>query len=349
MEQELAQLESLISRVRARQVQLIHALDSAQVATSDGCRTMAEWVSARLDMSPGLARQLAALSQRVDPQAREALERGEASFDRAVAVTGLAAVGVEDAFERSLGFDLSGVNRWAARHRRIVPMDEQAAFAGRYLVLQPNLDESSWKLWGQLPGIDGQLVDQALNRKADQIPTDIPATRSQRRADALTGVCAEALGARTGSEEAGFQITVIVDAAEAAGSKGEAGVELLAGPRLGASGLAEALCSGDLAAFTNHESQLYRIGVGGNTIPPAVRRYVLARDRACVIDGCRSRYRLQVHHIRERANGGSHHPDNLATVCWYHHHVAIHGQQLRIDQNSPPQRRRLVSTERSPP
>lgn len=76
LEQELSQLESLISRARAHQIQLIHDLDSAQVATSDGCRTMAEWVSARLDMNPGLARQLAALSQRVDPDARAALERG---------------------------------------------------------------------------------------------------------------------------------------------------------------------------------------------------------------------------------------------------------------------------------
>ncbi len=48
-------------------------------------------------------------------------------------------------------------------------------------------------------------------------------------------------------------------------------------------------------------------------IPPAVRRLVAWRDGGCTIDGCRSRYRLQVHHIKPRAGGGGHDPDNLTT------------------------------------
>jgi hypothetical protein len=77
-------------------------------------------------------------------------------------------------------------------------------------------------------------------------------------------------------------------------------------------------------------------------IPPAVRRYVAWRDGGCTIDGCRSRYRLQPHHVRHRADGGGHEPDNLTTLCWYHHHVAIHVSDFRIDPHSPPQRRRLL-------
>jgi hypothetical protein len=30
------------------------------------------------------------------------------------------------------------------------------------------------------------------------------------------------------------------------------------------------------------------------------------------------------------------------TLCWYHHHVAIHRGGLVIDHNSPPFARRLV-------
>jgi len=77
-------------------------------------------------------------------------------------------------------------------------------------------------------------------------------------------------------------------------------------------------------------------------IPPAIRHAVTHRDGVCVIDGCRSRYRLEPHHILGYADGGSHHPDNLATICWYHHHVAIHGNGYRIDPESPPHRRRLI-------
>ncbi|MGH8924895.1 MAG: HNH endonuclease [Acidimicrobiia bacterium] len=39
----------------------------------------------------------------------------------------------------------------------------------------------------------------------------------------------------------------------------------------------------------------------------------------CSIEGCRSRYRLQIHHIHPRSRGGGHRPDNLITLCssWF--------------------------------
>ncbi|MEE8458148.1 MAG: HNH endonuclease signature motif containing protein, partial [Acidimicrobiia bacterium] len=83
-------------------------------------------------------------------------------------------------------------------------------------------------------------------------------------------------------------------------------------------------------------------------IPPAIRHTVTYRDGACVIDGCGSKYRLEPHHIRRFSQGGTHHPDNLATVCWYHHHVAIHGNGYRIDPTSPPLRRRLIKSNPGP-
>ena len=56
-----------------------------------------------------------------------------------------------------------------------------------------------------------------------------------------------------------------------------------------------------------------------------------------------------VHHIIERSKGGDHSPDNLTTLCWWHHHVAVHRQGMRIDPQSPPRRRRLLSTHHLPP
>ena len=84
-------------------------------------------------------------------------------------------------------------------------------------------------------------------------------------------------------------------------------------------------------------------------MPPKVRRMVLSRDGACTIDGCPSRYRLEVHHIVPRGRGGTHDGENLATVCWWHHHVAIHGRGNRIDPDSPIARRRLIPDRKDPP
>lgn len=57
-----------------------------------------------------------------------------------------------------------------------------------------------------------------------------------------------------------------------------------------------------------------------------------------------SRYRLQPHHIRRYVDRGDHDPENLATSCWFHHHIAIHRQGFRIDPDSLPHRRRLIQS-----
>ena len=39
---------------------------------------------------------------------------------------------------------------------------------------------------------------------------------------------------------------------------------------------------------------------------------------------------------------GLYEPENLTTVCWFHHQVVIHSQRFTIDPDSPPERRRLL-------
>jgi hypothetical protein len=57
-------------------------------------------------------------------------------------------------------------------------------------------------------------------------------------------------------------------------------------------------------------------GRNTTTIPPRVRREVLARDQhRCQAPGCgRTRF-LEVHHIVSRKQGGSNQADNLVTLC----------------------------------
>lgn len=53
-----------------------------------------------------------------------------------------------------------------------------------------------------------------------------------------------------------------------------------------------------------------------STIPPRVRKEVLARDgHRCQAPDCgRTRF-LEVHHVRPRSRGGGHRPENLITLC----------------------------------
>lgn len=59
-----------------------------------------------------------------------------------------------------------------------------------------------------------------------------------------------------------------------------------------------------------------RGGPDRSTIPPSVRRAVLARDgHRCAAPGCRSTRFLEIHHLRPRFRGGGHDPANLVTLC----------------------------------
>ena len=67
------------------------------------------------------------------------------------------------------------------------------------------------------------------------------------------------------------------------------------------------------------------------TIPPATRRAVLRRDHhQCVVDGCRLSTFVDVHHLDPRADGGSHEPARLVTLCGAHHR-AVHRGLLIIE------------------
>ncbi|MFH2052733.1 MAG: HNH endonuclease, partial [bacterium] len=67
------------------------------------------------------------------------------------------------------------------------------------------------------------------------------------------------------------------------------------------------------------------------TIPPRVRRRVLARDgHRCQGSGCTNTRFLEVHHVRPRARGGTNLPGNLITLCSAcHRHIHERGPGTR--------------------
>jgi len=215
------------------------------------------------------------------------------------------------------------------------------------MTVEPNLDESAWRLNGRLPGFAGRIVINALEAKADTLPKEPRhVSRAARNADALWAISLDTLYGGDGAtiEDPAPVLTVFVDAHEAAGSNGQAGVTVAGGPRVGEAAIEAILCDGvvEVTARTKHGTPL-NMGRRTRAISPQLRRFVMDRDgAACTIAGCTSRYRLQVHHITRWIDGGRTDPENLTTVCWFHHQIVIHGQGFRIDPDSPPQRRRLL-------
>ena len=100
-------------------------------------------------------------------------------------------------------------------------LEEQRRFEDRFLVLQPNLSESWWKLWGGLGGAEGAIVEKALLSRADSFPRLPDGSRPHRstaNADALVSIAEDSLtggAASDGTDGATSTISVFVDANEA--------------------------------------------------------------------------------------------------------------------------------------
>jgi hypothetical protein len=342
LERDFAELIAAGSRLNALCLQVLRELDIAQAATVDGARSMIEWVAGRFDLETSTARTLVSLARAEDPEMEASLSEGTVTIDRAAAVTNLRAAGADDeTVKHSWGRDLAGVRQMTSAHRRISSREESDSFSDRYLHLQPSLDESSWKLWGQLPGIDGRIVDKAIQTAADSLPNNPDTTASQDRADGLVSVASEWLSGEVGGHD--LVAEIFIDSALATVTNGEAGATVVSGPRLGPNTLGEILCAGTIRINLIDDMGNVSTSPSSRAIPGAVRNRVLQRDgHRCVIAGCNSRTRLQPHHLVPYSQGGTHDLENLITVCWYHHHVVIHQQGMVIDPESPPQRRTFV-------
>jgi hypothetical protein len=68
------------------------------------------------------------------------------------------------------------------------------------------------------------------------------------------------------------------------------------------------------------------------SIPPALRRAVLARDRRCRVPGCTHATFVDVHHLRPRSEGGRNEAANLLVLCSAHHR-ATHCGELLIERD----------------
>jgi hypothetical protein len=180
----------------------------------------------------------------------------------------------------------------------------------------------------------------------------MPEARTTRYADALWAISLDSLAGSDGVsiDSAAPLLSVFMHAGDAAPTSGEAGVWIDGGPRVGVNTLEAILCDGavEVTARTIDGTPL-DMGRRSRVISPKLRRFVIARDDGCTIAGCTSRYRLQAHHIIAWSHGGATDAANLTTLCWFHHHIVIHGRGFRIDPDTPAQRRRLLPPIHAPP
>lgn len=338
VERALLEQEAVISRARGQQLLLIQLADQMQLPSADGCKSMREWLAGRLDISSETAYSLSTTSKRLadSPDLTAQLSTADSTYDRVEATSRIPESRRADSLE---GFDIQGLRSVASRLRRLGRVDDNQAHKAQHLTMQPNLDESQWHVWGRLDGYGGAVVNKVLTEEADligELPNGERPGLGYRKAMALVNKCERSTGGASSTP----LITVFVDSD---GAHVESGTSV--GPEI----LEKIACGGSLELMKTADGEPLSVGRRKSVISPRLRRFVLHRDGACTAEGCTSRYRLQPHHKQPWSEGGPTDADNLVTLCWFHHHVVIHGWGYRVDASRGFRRIRFIPPGHDPP
>ena len=125
----------------------------------------------------------------------------------------------------------------------------------------------------------------------------------------------------TGGER--FQVMVHLDQ-EALGSDGDWAATLEDGSRVSAETFRRVACDCGLVAM-GRDGEALNIGRRARTIPPAIRRALMLRDKGCAFPGCTHTSFLHGHHVEHWLHGGKTSLENLVMLCTFHHHMVYEG------------------------
>ena len=349
---QIAELSAHLEAAGARLLDLIRDFD-ARGGWNIGFRTCADWLSWRVGLAPGAARERVRVARALGtlPLLAQALARGELSYAKVRALTRVATPEDE---ERLLGVGRGGtaaqveriVRGWRRVDRQAEAKESARQHATRALHVYDD-EDGTVVVRGRLAPEVGALLRQALaaaretlyqQRRREETatsPTDAAAdtpTRAQQQADALALLAETALhkGLDPGGPGERYQVVVHVDAPVLADPDQPGQCVLEGGTRVPAETARRLACDASRVVMRHDaDGRIVEIGARTRTIPPALRRALHHRDRGCRFPGC-GRPVAVGHHIRHWAQGGPTTLSNLALLCRWHHR-AVHEEGYQVE------------------
>ena len=358
---EIAELSGHLDAASARLLDLIRDFDT-RGGWNNGFRSCAEWLSWRVGLDLGAAREKVRVARALAtlPGLAQALAHGELSYAKVRALTRVATPETE---ERLLAIGRAGtaehveriVRGWRRMDRKAEQDEAARQHAGRALYVYPAEDRTV-TIRGRLSPEAGALLLKALTAARDALyrraraegpaseaangcanefteVSTAPPTMAQQQADALQLLAETALhhGIDPGTPAEHYQVVVHVDASvlEDADQPGQSVVE--DGARVSAETSQRLGCDASRVVMRHDaDGRIFEVGAKTRTIPPALRRALLHRDRSCRFPGCHGRF-CQAHHIRHWAQGGPTTLSNLVLLC-RRHHRAVHEEGYQVDR-----------------
>ena len=111
---------------------------------------------------------------------------------------------------------------------------------------------------------------------------------------------------------------------------GQAVIEQAGGLHIGKEAARRVACDAGIVVLRHAaDGQVLDVGRRSRTVPSAMRRALLSRDRGqCQFPGCESRH-CDAHHVEHWADGGETRLQNLVLACRFHHR-ALHEEGFRV-------------------
>ena len=347
---EIAELSAHLDAATARLLALIREFD-ARGGWNSGFSSCAAWLGWRVGLDLGAARERVRVARALGtlPRLAEALARGELSYAKVRALTRVATPATE---ARLLAVGRAGtaaqieriVRGWRRADRQAEVRQATRQHAERGLHLYPD-EDGTVLVRGRLTPEVGALLIRALDAARETLyqrtratagvtapdPAMAPPTRAQQHADALALLAETALHHEIdpGAPGERYQVVVHVDAAVLADPEQPGQSVLEEGGHVSAETSRRLACDASRVVMRHDdEGRLLEVGARTRTIPPALRRALLHRDRSCRFPGCHARVG-EGHHVRHWAQGGPTTLGNLVLLCRRHHH-AVHDEGYRV-------------------
>ncbi|MFI9384953.1 DUF222 domain-containing protein [Kutzneria sp. NPDC052558] len=182
------------------------------------------------------------------------------------------------------------------------------------------------------------LLETLVSGLAKPTSADDTRTTPQRQGDALVEILELAAGCKDLPEEGGEKphIALTMPLKDFQQQRGTADLEGM-GPLNAASVRRIACDSTILRVVLGAKSEVLDIGRASRTIPNAIRRALIIRDKGCAFPGCgRKPRQCHAHHVVEWAEGGPTSLDNLVLLCSACHRLIHHSDwKVKINEGLP--------------
>jgi hypothetical protein len=320
---DIAETAAHIDAATHRLLVLIRDFDRARGWYEQGALTCAHWLSWRIGMGLGAAREKVRVAHRLAelPLIDEALRRGELSFSKVRAMTRVATAANQaallDQARRSTAAQLERICRFHRQAQPLVGEDPQAVDDRRWVVARPT-DDGMVSIQIRLLPDEAATVMRALALSAGR----------SCLADGAVVLAETALAGSSGSSASSGE-GAAEGAAEGAGRPPvevviHVAAETLEGQTDSGEGLSAETCrrllcdAGVVPILEDGAGRTIEIGRKSRTMPAALRRALDVRDRTCRFPGCAHR-RCDAHHITHWADGGETSLSNALKLCRRHH------------------------------